>query len=183
MRGIHIMEDTKNTLDQGQTEVVQEQASPVSEHADALTVCRKEVENWKEKYVRVAADLENFSKRVDKERVQWRMSGQSSLLSGILDIVDDFDRAFSQVEKAGVDASAQNWITGFELIHKALHKFLDAHEVVQIPTNIPFNTQYHEALMEVESPDHASGDIVAVLQKGYTFKGQVLRVAKVSVAK
>lgn len=179
------MEENKNTMSPEQFEQAMEQESNSSNagHVDPLVACRKEVDSWKEKYVRVSADLENFSKRVDKERVQWRTAGQSSVLTGLLEIVDDFDRAFEQLNKAGTDAQAANWILGFELIHKALHKFLESHEVVLISTSVPFDTHFHEALMEVESPDHKSGDIVAVLQKGYTFKGQVLRVAKVSIAK
>ena len=179
------MEENKNTMSPEQFEqaMAQESSSPDASHVDPLAACKKEVDNWKEKYIRVSADLENFSKRVDKERVQWRTGGQASILSGLLEIVDDFDRAFEQRGKGDVDSSSQNWITGFELIGKSLHKFLESHEVKEIPTNIPFDTHHHEALMEVESPDHTAGDIVAVLQKGYTFKGQVLRVAKVSVAK
>jgi molecular chaperone GrpE len=178
------MEDNKNTIDLEHQEqaAVQENAS-ITDSLDPLIACKKEVDTWKEKYIRTSADLENFSKRVDKERVQWRTAGQSSILTGLLEIVDDFDRAFEQLNKANVDASAGSWVMGFELIHKALHKFLESHEVKEIATNVPFDTTYHEALMEVESADHQPGDIVAVLQKGYTFKGQVLRVAKVSVAK
>ena len=176
------MEENKNT--QEHTEQTQEaHAQQHQETRDSLLACKKELDVWKEKYIRVAADLENFSKRVDKERVQWRVSGQAALLTPLLEIVDDFDRAFEQLNKNNAEVSAQSWITGFELIRKALHKFLESHDVVEISTAIPFDTHYHEALMEVESPDHKSGDIVAVLQKGYTFKGQVLRVAKVSVAK
>lgn len=179
------MDIDKNTINQEQSAqtIEQEPVAPQPAHEDPLVACRKETDSWKEKYIRVAADLENFSKRVDKERVQWRMSGQSSVLVGLLEIVDDFDRAFEQLDKTGTDAQAHNWIMGFELIRKALHKFLESHEVMPISTAIPFDTHFHEALMEVESADHKPGEIVAVLQKGYTFKGQVLRVAKVSIAK
>lgn len=179
------MEENKNGMSPEQFEqaMAQESNTPHADQIDPLAACKKEVDSWKEKYIRVSADLENFSKRVDKERVQWRNSGQSSILTGLLEIVDDFDRAFEQLNKTGADSSNQSWITGFELIRKSLHKFLESHDVAPISTAIPFDTQYHEALMEVESPDHKAGDIVAVLQKGYTFKGQVLRVAKVSVAK
>jgi molecular chaperone GrpE len=177
------MEDIKNTHENEQAATVNETVVHNAENSDALAACKKEMDSWKEKYVRVSADLENFSKRVDKERVQWRTSGQTSILTGLLDIVDDFDRAFEQAQKAGVDAQSQSWVVGFELIHKALHKFLETHDVKEMAADMPFDTQYHEALMEVESPDHTSGQIVAVLQKGYTFKGNVLRVAKVSVAK
>jgi len=176
------MEDIKDTQMQQDQNESQAQNSTPSEF-DQLAACKKETDAWKEKYVRVQADLDNFSKRVDKERIQWRVSGQSAILADLLEIVDDFDRAFDQLEKVGIGAENQNWIAGFEFIRKALHKFLVKHDVSEILTSGIFDTHYHEALMEVESPNHTSGEIVAVLQKGYTFKGQVLRVAKVSIAK
>lgn len=174
------MEDIKDTQSQ---ENSNEQQAVDFAHTDQLAACKKEADDWKEKYMRVQADLDNFSRRVDKERIQWRVSGQAAIITDLLEIVDDFDRAFEQLNKASLSTDAQSWITGFEFIRKAFNKFLDKHEVAPIPTTGMLDTRYHEALMEVESPDHKSGEIVAVLQKGYTFKGQVLRVAKVSIAK
>lgn len=148
--------------------------------SDELTACKTERDAWKEKYVRVQADLDNFTKRIDKERLQWRNTVQASLLLDILPIVDDFDRAFEQSQTT---ADMQSWMAGFEMIYKNLKKFLDKYEVKEVPASLPFDPAYHEALVQVESPAHKSGEIVAILQKGYTFRDSVLRPAKVSVAK
>lgn len=145
-----------------------------------LASCLAERDSWKEKYVRVQADLDNFSKRIEKERLQWRNTVQAALLLDILPIVDDFDRAFEQkVESQDI----QSWLAGFEMIRKSLQKLLEKYDVKEIPATLPFDPEYHEALVQVESPAHASGEIVGILQKGYTFRGEVLRPAKVSVAK
>lgn len=146
-----------------------------------LAECIAQRDSFKEKFLRVQADYDNFTKRNEKERLQWRDTLQSALLLDILPTIDDFDRAFEQ--QSGVDASVQNWLAGFEMIRKSLQKFLEKYHVKEIPAALPFDPEYHEALMQVESPDHKSGDIVSILQKGYTLRDQVLRPAKVSVAK
>lgn len=69
------------------------------------------------------------------------------------------------------------------MIAKALHKLLAAHGVEEIKQVTIFDPMLHEALVQVEMPGQPSGSIVEVLQKGYMFKGEVLRPAKVSVAK
>ena len=188
--------------------------------AQQLNECLNQKDEWKDRCLRTAADFENYKRRADKERSVWISSAQSSLLSDILSIVDDFDRAFSPSLRlsgssdsatprpcSGVNASSAHpeeqhncvskdggqaaksdetssqSIAGFALIHKELHKFLEKHGVTEIKEVAEFDPNLHEAIMNVESADHQSGAIVQVLQKGYMFKGQVLRPAKVSVAK
>lgn len=161
-----------------------EQPTPNQENSDdsaELFACIAERDSWKEKFLRLQADYDNFTKRNEKERLQWRDTLQSALLLDILPIVDDFDRAFEKQNEA--DISLQNWLAGFEMIRKSLQKFLEKYNVKEIPATLPFDPEYHEALMQVESPSHQAGEIVGILQKGYTFRDEVLRPAKVSVAK
>lgn len=141
-----------------------------------LNECLVQKDEWKDRCLRTAADFENYKKRAEKERSAWITSAQTSILSDLLNIVDDFDRAFAQAKE---DQS----IAGFALIHKEFHKFLDKHGISEIKETKQFDPNLHEAIMNVESADHESGSIVQVLQKGYMYKGQVLRPAKVSVAK
>lgn len=148
--------------------------------SDELVRCLSERDGWKDKYLRVQADLGNITKRHDKERQQWKSMAQSAILTDLLPIVDDFDRAFGGQDKV---ADTQAALAGFEMIHKSLQKFLEKYDVREIPAGLPFDPMYHEALVTVEDSGRESGAIVAVLQKGYTFKETVLRPAKVSVAK
>ena len=158
-----------------------------------LNECLNQKDEWKDRCLRTAADFENYKKRAEKERSVWVTSAQSSIFADLLSIVDDFDRAFSGLRLSGSSDSASfggqgsakedQSIAGFALIHKEFHKFLDKHGISEIKETAQFDPNLHEAIMNVESADHQSGAIVQVLQKGYMFKGQVLRPAKVSVAK
>lgn len=148
-----------------------------------LATCKQERDSWKDKFLYLQADFDNVTKRNIKERAQWSITAQTSVLSDLLPVIDDFDRAFAEIEKKEVSPDVKTWLTGFQLIHKTLQKMLAKYEVVEISAAIPFDPSYHEAIVQVEAPGHESGAIVEVLQKGYTCKGTVLRPAKVSVAK
>ena len=176
-----MIEESKNiTAESTEQQTTQE---PIHDaQLDELTLCHAERDIWKDKYLRVQADLDNFTKRIDKERIQWRTLAQMNILQDMLSIVDDFDRAFEQQQAHTISAEMQQWLTGFEMIRTSLHKFLAKNEVQEIKIDMPFDPVFHEALMNVNAPEKQSGEIVAILQKGYTFKGSVLRPAKVSVA-
>lgn len=150
-------------------------------HTDkALTQCQHELEEWKSRALRISADFDNYQKRMEKEKTSWMYTAQAQVFSDLLTIVDDFDRAVGQWSK---DHTAQQQITGLELIQKNIHKLLEKYGVKEITQMKIFDPELHEGLIHVDSPDHKTGEIVTVLQKGYLFKNNVLRPAKVSVAK
>jgi len=159
-----------------------------------LVECQIALEECKEKYMRVNADFDNFRKRTAKDQALWRQTAQIEVLLPIISIVDDFDRALEtqtgeHVSHVGlsvdlsVEALAKSGLEGFVLIHKSLNKYLQNLGVEVMTDYDVFNPEYHEAIMQVDVPAYESGRIVAVLEKGYLFKGLVLRPAKVSVAK
>lgn len=152
-----------------------------------LELCEGELKQIKDSFLRLNADFDNYKKRVAKEKSEWITSCQSDILLDLLPIVDDFDRAFSEYNKSQnnkeQDIKGSPWIAGFELIHKALYKFLDKYGVKEIKDNINFDPEYHEAIAQVESPAFKPGQIVEVVQKGFMIKDRVLQPAKVIVAK
>lgn len=151
-----------------------------------LNECLVQKDEWKDRCLRTAADFENYKKRAEKERSVWITSAQTSILSDLLNIVDDFDRAFSAPTSSVRPEEQRSCVSkdaGFALIHKELHKFLEKHGVLEMQQTMQFDPHLHEAIMHVDSPEQESGSIVQVLQKGYMYKGQVLRPARVSVAK
>lgn len=148
-----------------------------------LEACKKELEIWKEKCIRVTADLENFSRRIEKEKMQWMHIAQSDLVLDLLKIVDDFDRALQEGGEKELSSETKAFLEGFSMISKSLYKLLEKYDVIEITENLNFDPQLHEAIMQVDSEDHESGEIVQILQKGFMFKENVLRPAKVSVAK
>ncbi len=141
-----------------------------------LHACQEQVNEWKDKFVRLTSDFENFKRRNAREQMQVFDKAQAKVLKDILDIVDDFDRAFASHQ------SQQEMLAGFTMIRAALQKLLIQYSVQEMTNYQEFDPNYHEALGQVSSADHQSGQIVQVLQKGYLFKDTVLRPARVMVA-
>ncbi len=139
----------------------------------SLEACEKERNEWKEKYLYARADFDNAQRRAakDMERLIW--DSQAKLLRQIVDVVADFERALSAHQEQD----------GFTLIYKHMLKILDQAGVKEIPAQQTFDPELHEAVAHVDAPGHESGSIVEILQKGYRFKNEVLRPARVSVAK
>lgn len=156
----------------------EDQLVPKSE----LQACEVARTEWKNKYEHVFADWQNYKRRIEKEQATWIRSAQAEMLNKLLVIVDDFDRALQEHQKRGHTGELDAWLKGFELIGKSLYKFLHDAGVTEIQEVHSFDPTLHEAIAQVKSDTHASGDIVDVLQKGFMFKGQVLRPAKVTVA-
>lgn len=143
--------------------------------------CCQQLTDLQDKYAHVLSDLQNFRQRVEKERMQWSITAQTDVVKKILPVVDDFDRAIQESAK-GSD-SDRSLVAGFMLIYKSLLKMLDSIGVQVMTDFTVFDPEKHEAIMQVDAEGHASGDIVDVIEKGYIFKGEVLRPAKVSVAR
>jgi len=149
---------------------------------NSLQKCELELQQLKDSFKLISADFQNLKNRTIKEKAGWISSCQSDLLLDLLPIVDDFDRAFLEYNKSQ-DKTSDNWITGFELIHKAFYKFLDKYGIQEIPQIGIFDPEFHEGISQVESPDHKADEIVQTVQKGYMFKDKIMRPAKVIVAK
>lgn len=147
-----------------------------------LIACQQEMAVWKERYMRMSADLENMRRRMAKDHEVSLIAAQSDIFSDLLAVVDNFDRALAD-QKIITDETCKNWVEGVALIRKELASILASYGVEEITEVYTFDPEIHEALAHVESEDHESGDIVEVLQKGYRFKGRVLRHAKVTVAR
>lgn len=127
--------------------------------------------NWQ----RAEADFANFRKRNDQERQDAVTYANTSLVSALLPVLDDMERAFKSLDPsiAGVT------LDGLKLVHRKLLATLEAQGLTAIPTESErFNPSLHEAIMHDEGEE---GHILAELQKGYRYKGRVLRPALVKV--
>ncbi len=138
--------------------------------------------DYKELYLRTVADLQNVKRRMEREKSEWTHLIQSDVITKVLPVVNDLERAIEGTENAE-SPNKEAWIEGFRLILKNLKKSLLELGVEEIHAQGSFNPELHEALVHVESDAHASGDIVQVLEKGYKLKGKVIKHARVSVAK
>lgn len=147
----------------------------------ALQACKQEVAQLTDSYKRLAADFENAKRRMEKDRQQWTRVAQAEVLVGLLKIVDDLKRALNEKGREKLSPELEPWFQGFSLINKEFEKYLTQVGITEVPTR-EFDPELHEAVMSVES-EKSSGSIVDVFENGYMFKDQVLRPAKVSVAK
>jgi molecular chaperone GrpE len=148
----------------------------------ALEKAQATIAEWADKYLTLTADFENYKKRMSSERADWANEAQKRFILDLLAVVDNFERALEQEKKREENANV-NWLAGFEMIYQSLEKLLAKYGVQPIAETSVFNPKYHEALMQVESDKHKSGEIVQVLQKGYTMHDKVIRPSTVSVAK
>ena len=153
------------------------------EAKNTIELCKEELEQTQKNYFRVMADFDNYRRRTEKERERWILVGQETLLVDLLSIIDEFDRALAQHQTKERTPDMEAWLQGFELIGKLLYKFLNKYEICELENYHTFEPELHEALVQVESEKHKTGQIVQVMQKGFTFKGALIRPAKVSVAK
>jgi molecular chaperone GrpE len=143
--------------------------------------CRLELAKVKDAYIRLAADFDNYKKRVAKDEARFVFLAQSDFFLKLLPIVDDFERAFKQ----GVENKApevQAWLSGFEIISKELSSFLKENGVEEVQMKV-FDPEIHEAISQVEVEGQEPGQIVDFVEKGYKLKGQLLRAGKVAVSK
>ena len=160
-----------------------DEENPENNEQDALGKCKEQLNDTKGKLLRVSADLQNFKKRVEKEKIQWLHIAQAEIIVDLLNIVDDFDRAMVEYEKKEIPKESQVFLDGFVMISKSFYKLLEKYNVQEITENKLFDPTLHEAISQIESPDHKTDEIVDVIQKGFICKGKILRPAKVVVAK
>jgi molecular chaperone GrpE len=129
---------------------------------------------------RSMAEFANYKKRQEREREQVFQSAVGSVVKRYLEIVDDLERA---LKKRPLDGEGAAWAEGVELIYRKLLATLDAEGVeVMDALGQPFDPTRHEAIGQVDSPDHQSGQIVEVVQQGYLIGDRVLRPALVRIA-
>ena len=137
-----------------------------------------EAEEWKDKYIRLYAEFENYKKRTLKEKTELILNGGEKTITAILPILDDFERAIADKTE---DATTIK--EGFDLIFKKFLKTLEGIGVSKIETSDKdFNVDYHEATAMVPGMgDDKKGKIIDCVQTGYMLNDKVLRHAKVAV--
>jgi molecular chaperone GrpE len=131
---------------------------------------------------RAQATFENYRKRMQKEREEWRNTSNARLLGKLLPILDDFDRAFSMMPESLKDDA---WFSGIKLIQRKIQSILETENVkpMDAESGDNFDPKYHQAVLHQETEDFEDGQIMTVVEKGYILGKRVLRPAMVVVAK
>lgn len=164
-------------------ETSQENEAPLTEEeklAQELEKANEQIEEQKDKYLRLSAEFDNYRKRTMKEKAELILNGGEKSISSILPIVDDFERALKNMETATDVAAVKE---GVELIYNKFMSVLGQNGVKVIETKEqPLDTDYHEAIAVIPAPNEAlKGKILNCVQTGYILNDKVIRHAKVVV--
>lgn len=171
-------EETPQNYAEAQAEYANGEETPAEEELDPLVAAQNEAEQWKDKYIRLVAEFENYKKRTLKEKSELILNGSEKTVAAILPILDDFERA-----TADKTEDPQAIKEGYELIYKKFLKALETLGVNKIETdNADFDVDYHEAIAMVPGMgDDKKGKVIDCVQTGYTLNDKVIRHAKVAV--
>jgi molecular chaperone GrpE len=148
--------------------------------ADQLDALARERDEMRDRLLRKTAEFDNYRKRVDKERRELSQWAAADVLTDLVAILDDFDRALA-VE---APAEAEPYRSGVELIHRQLGELLRKRGVTPLETlGADFDPNVHQAVAYEETPGAREGEVVGELRKGYRLGERLLRPALVRVAK
>lgn len=133
----------------------------------------------KDKYLRLFAEFENFKKRTSKERIELYKTAGQEVISSLLPIVDDFERALAEIEKQDNSKDFE----GFQLINNKLHETLKNKGLTEVEVNAGdvFDAELHEAITQIPAGDDQSGKIIDITAKGYQLGEKIIRYPKVVV--
>lgn len=142
---------------------------------------QQDLNELRDKYIRLYADFENFRKRTQKEKSEFLLQANAQLIKELLPVVDDFERALAVIQQTESQPKTKE---GIELIYKKLWRLLEKYGLSAIDTapGTEFNTDLHEAITQAPAPqEELKGKIIDTLEKGYYLHDKVLRFAKVVV--
>jgi molecular chaperone GrpE len=159
-----------------EVEAVDEIEGPLEAEAGAEESAPAPVHD--ESYLRLAADFDNYRKRVAREQAQLFQRANERLLNELLPVLDDLERAL----EAAAEHEEAKLEEGVRLVHRSLLGLVERHGLSEIETDGPFDPHVHEALLAQPGEGAEQGSVLQVLQKGYRLGDQVLRPARVIVA-
>jgi molecular chaperone GrpE len=172
------MSDDKFNEPADSTAAAAEQAS--AEQTDTSSAVQRERDELLDRLLRKTAEFDNYRKRVDKERREQAEWAAADVLSDVLSVMDDFERALA----AEAPAEARSYLAGFELIHRQLNDLLRKRGVTALETlGTDFDPHLHQAVAYEEAAGAREGEVIGELRKGYKLGDRLLRPAMVRVAK
>lgn len=176
---------THTEAESGQTaeeaEAAETSAFESEQEETGLDSLRKQADENMERYLRTQADFDNFRRRSRLEKEDFAKYASSKVVEQLLPVLDNFERAI-MASKDSKDI--ESLLKGIEMIQRQLGQVLEQEGLKHLEAvGQPFNPEFHQAIMQVESEEHEEGTVVEELQKGYVFKDKVLRPAMVKVAK
>lgn len=188
-------EDIQNELNENEELVEQEETCETPEESndskeltaeDKIAELEAKLKESEDRYLRVHADFENIKKRLEREKYQAIDYASEKFAKDLLAPIDTLEMALA-AEEAAKELPTEELLAklkeGVELTIKNFYNAFEKHDITAVETDGDFDPNFHDAVMQVDSPDHEDGQIVQQLQKGYKFKDRLLRPAMVSICK
>jgi molecular chaperone GrpE len=183
LNGTYTADPENVEQEQQEAEAIHEEQAAETEEVSVLSELdelRKQSEENYQRYVRAQADFDNFRRRAKQEMEDFAKYASLKLIEQLLPVVDNFERALSS-SKETKDFDAL--IKGLDMTYRQLDQLLVQEGLQPIEAiGQPFNPEFHQAIMQVESEEHGEGIILEELQKGYILKDKVVRPAMVKVS-
>ncbi len=155
-------------------------ASDIAEDIENLRI---ELADVNKKWLRALADLDNYKKRIERDRARWGQQTKEAILLDLLDLMDNFERAVA-CEDPGSPPPDDPFRQGVELILGYLADILEKNGVRPLDScGTEFDPNVHEAVSQLESEEHESNQIVQEIRRGYMLGDKLLRCSRVIVAK
>lgn len=175
------MADEKNNTQNGDAAAAEGNATvtPTPIKSD-LEQAQDEMQKWKNEYLYLRAEFENYKKHAIKERSDLLKFGIERIGRDILEVMDNFERALQTKVSA---ENLQTFKSGVEMTAKELKEALNKHGIQEVPSeNQPFNPQFHEAISTEPTTQVPEGHITKVFKKPYKLHDKVIRMGQVVVA-
>ena len=169
----------EKTSDDEEKEEAAKELSPLEQLEEQIRLKDEEILKQKDTFLREKAELDNFKKRLTKEKEDFVQFANERLLKELLQIEDNLERAMT-----APNATLESLKEGVEMIQKQFSDFLKNHKVEPIEAlEKPFDPNLHEVVNQQESEEYEENTVIEEYSKGYTLNGRILRSAKVVISK
>jgi molecular chaperone GrpE len=177
--GDHKKEDAARDDSEKKEDAEVDLEQELQEEIEGVDKIKGELEEIKGKYLRLYSEFDNFRKRSARERLELIKTANEELMTVLLPVLDDFERAQKAVDKNGAPAA----IEGYEHIYKKLLKLLGQQGLksMDISKGSEFTPEFHEAIAQIPAKEELKGKVVDVIEQGYYLGEKVIRYAKVVI--
>ncbi len=180
-----VKDQVEDAIDKAIEEVEEkeESADGKSQQPSETEQLKEDVQKEKDKFLRLFAEFENYKKRTSRERLELFKTANQEVMSAMLPVLDDFDRALNEIRKT---TEENDLLKGVELIHNKFSETLRSKglEPMNVQEGDAFDADIHEAITQIPAPsDDLKGKIVDVVERGYKLGERIIRYPKVVTGK
>jgi molecular chaperone GrpE len=174
-------EENQETTEETPEETAEEVETPEAEEEDELFTTKKKLDEMNDRYMRVQAEYANYRNRTEREKSEIYSRAGESIVSNLLEVKDNFERALSSVTDEERELS---FYQGVEMVANQFNEILADKGLKEIEAlGCPFDPNHHQAVMQMDDENAEPDHVIQVLQKGYQYGDKVLRPSMVVVSK